>query len=161
MTKSIRGSFTPLTNDAKSKRKGLEIFTLNESHNRLPLSQPTATFAMQREKENQDPAGLMFRNREKTQKYKPCAMPIEECVKEEYERPTKRETYQSVSDDMNESWGSSFSRDNIIHEDKASNELKKIQLAGALFTKNLLEKVFYSWQALPTEKNFPVNRHFL
>ncbi len=51
MTKSVRGSFTPLNNANKhNKRKGLEIFTLNESHNRLPLSQPTATFAMQREK---------------------------------------------------------------------------------------------------------------
>jgi hypothetical protein len=51
----------------------------------------------------------MFRNREKTQKYKPCGLPIEECgSKEEYERPTKRETYQSVSDEMNESCASSF-----------------------------------------------------
>jgi hypothetical protein len=54
MTKSIRGSYLPLSNDNKQKRKGLEIFTLNESlqNNRPPLSQPTATFAMQREKEN-------------------------------------------------------------------------------------------------------------
>ncbi len=62
---------------------------------------------------------------------------------------------------MNDSWSSSFSRDNIIHEDKTSNDLKKIQLAGALFTKNLLEKVFYSWQALPGEKNFPVKKQFV
>jgi hypothetical protein len=38
---------------------------------RVQLAQPTATFAMQREKENLEPArSFMFKNREKTQKYR-------------------------------------------------------------------------------------------
>jgi hypothetical protein len=48
MTKSIRASAVD-----KPKKKGLEIFTLNESLQAAHqiLAQPTATFAMQRQRE--------------------------------------------------------------------------------------------------------------
>lgn len=54
MTKSIRGSYVSNIGNShlkNPKKKGLEIFTLNESlHGKQPLSQPTATFAMQRDR---------------------------------------------------------------------------------------------------------------
>lgn len=115
MTKSIQGSYLPTSKH--SMRKGLEIFTLNESPMaRAPLSQPTATFAMQRQKAGE---AAMFRNPERTQKYHLDGVLIEEGTwKEDEGRPTKRETRQSASDE--ESWDSSLC-DNIIHEDKSSN----------------------------------------
>jgi hypothetical protein len=46
---------------------------------RVQLAQPTATFAMQREKENnlEPSSSFMFKNREKTQKYRNSNTPIE------------------------------------------------------------------------------------
>lgn len=71
MAKSVRGSYVHLLNSQVKppRRKGLEIFTLEEDslNQRAALSQPTATFAMQRlrEKENGEGGGggLMFRNK--------------------------------------------------------------------------------------------------
>jgi hypothetical protein len=64
MTKSVRGS--TLSQCAPQRKKGLEIVTLNESlqAHQQTLQQPTATFAMQRQKETAPVAqNFIFRNR--------------------------------------------------------------------------------------------------
>ena len=75
LTRSIRTSIN-LTNSQikqQQKKKALEIFTLNESlNNKQANLQPvTATFAMQREKENLcEGNNLMFKNMRKMDKNK-------------------------------------------------------------------------------------------
>ena len=71
MTKSVRQSCR--ISEKPLKRKELAIVTLNESgQGRLPLSQPTATFAMHSQ-QGQQP----FR-RDRTQRYSRTPAPIEE-----------------------------------------------------------------------------------
>lgn len=95
LTKSIRGSYVK-DNLKQNRKKGLEIFTLNESlhGNKLPLSQPTATFAMQIEKEKESQPSFVFRNHRKYQSNLLIEQYLGEC-----ERPTKRCTYGSGVDE--------------------------------------------------------------
>lgn len=141
----MRASAISTTSNIKTvnqnKKKGLQIVTLNESlQNKAALSQPTATFAMQRERVNQQNS-FVFKNKGK--QYQDYNLPIEEYAlqfKEDNGRPTKRETYESVSEDFDESYNSSIADNNpsFISHPKIVTGVQKDHLVKAFYYKEML-----------------------
>lgn len=79
----------------------------------------------------------------------------------ECERPTKRETFESVSERMEESWESDCPTSHILHEDRVRYKRSMENAALAFFHLGLLTRAFAGWKELPCERNLPMKTHFL